>query len=148
MNTGPENKQQYQELVKSVTPKSKLFTDCIKAFISGGIICAIGEGILTAFTKYGLSETDAALANSIILILSAVILTGLGLYNKLGKVCGAGTIVPITGFANSVASPSIEYKKEGLVFGVGAKMFVVAGPVIVYGTVTSMLVGLIYYILG
>lgn len=148
MDTRPENKTEYKELVKSVTPKSKLLTDCLKAFISGGIICTIGEGILTAFTSAGLNETDAALCNSLILIASAVILTGLGFYNKLGKICGAGTIVPITGFANSVASPAIEYKKEGFVFGIGAKMFAVAGPVIVYGTVTSVIVGIIYYILG
>ena len=143
-----EEKKQYQDLVDSVTPKSHIFTDCLKAFVSGGLICTIGEGIITFFENIGLSETEAATSNSIILIAIAIILTGAGIYNKLGKFCGAGTIVPITGFANSVSSPAIEYKKEGFIFGVGAKMFTVAGPVIVYGTLASFIVGIVYYFLG
>ena len=143
-----EEKKQYGELVDSITPKSHIFTDCLKSFVSGGLICTIGEGIITFFENNGFSETEAATSNSIILIAIAVILTGLGVYNKLGKFCGAGTIVPITGFANSVSSPAIEYKKEGFIFGVGAKMFTIAGPVIVYGTLTSFIVGMAYYFLG
>jgi len=140
-----KEKKDYGELVKSVTPNSHIFKDCIKAFVSGGIICIAGQFITDICKNNGLSETDAGLVCSIILILASVILTGAGIYNKLGKFCGAGTIVPITGFANSVSSPAVEFKKEGLVFGIGAKMFAVAGPVIVYGTLSSFIVGLIYY---
>jgi len=143
-----KQKIEYGEIVKSVTPNSHIFKDCLKAFVSGGTICTLGQVIITFFKNYGLSDTDAGLANSIILILASVTLTGLGIYNKLGKFCGAGTRVPITGVANSVSSPAIEFKKEGFVFGVGAKMFAVAGPVIVYGTLTSFVVGIFYYILG
>lgn len=142
------DKNEYKELVKNAVPKSRLFSDCLKAFVSGGAICVLGQLLITMFQNYGLSETDAALCNNLILIGAAVLLTGLGWFNKIGKFCGAGTFVPITGFANSVASPAIEYKKEGWVFGVGAKMFTVAGPVIVYGTLSSFLVGIIYYFLS
>lgn len=143
-----EDKKEYGKLVKSVTPKSDIFKDCVKAFFSGGAICTVGQIIIDFFKSMGLNEADAALLNSVTLIFISVLLTGLGIYNKLGKFCGAGTIVPITGFANSVASPAIEYKKEGFVFGLGAKMFTVAGPVIVYGTVTSVVVGICYYFFG
>ena len=119
--------------------------DCIKAFVSGGVICTIGQLLLDFYIGMELSEKDAAAWVSITLIGLSALLTALGIYEKLGKFCGAGTIVPITGFANSVVSPAIEFKKEGMVFGMAAKMFVVAGPVIVYGTLTSMLVGLVYY---
>ena len=105
-----------------------------------------GAGVADALYEKGISETDAALWVSITLIGISAVLTAFGLYEKLGKFCGAGTIVPITGFANSVVSPAIEFKKEGMVFGMAAKMFIVAGPVIVYGTLTSMAVGLIYYL--
>ena len=141
-------KKEYGELVKSITPNSHILTDCIKAFVSGGAICTAGQFIMALCKNNGLNETDAGLICSMVLILTSVILTGLGIYNKLGKFCGAGTIVPITGFANSVSSPAIEFKKEGLVFGVGAKMFAVAGPVIVYGTLSSFVVGFVYYFLG
>lgn len=140
--------KEYDEMVKKASPNSPIFTDCIKAFISGGLICVIGQLMRNYFDGIGLSQDDTGLAVSLILIAAAVLLTGLGLFGKIGKFCGAGTIVPITGFANSVASPAIEFKKEGWIFGLGAKMFQVAGPVIVYGTVTSMFVGLIYYIIG
>ncbi|MBQ2752622.1 MAG: stage V sporulation protein AC [Firmicutes bacterium] len=143
-----KEKKDYGDLVKSVTPNSHIFKDCIKAFVSGGAICTIGQFITDFCKNNGFSEPDAALICTIVLILASVILTGLGIYNKLGKFCGAGTIVPVTGFANSVASPAVEFKKEGFVFGVGAKMFAVAGPVIVYGTLSSFIVGLIYYFLG
>ena len=135
-------------MVKNASPDSPIFTDCIKAFVSGGLICVFGQIMRNYFTSMGLSQDDTGLAVSLILIAIAVLLTGFGLFGKIGKFCGAGTVVPITGFANSVASPAIEFKKEGWVFGLGAKMFQVAGPVIVYGTVTSFIVGIIYYIAG
>ena len=133
-------------MVQKASPDSPIIMDCVKAFVSGGAICSIGQMLRNYFTGQGLSTEDTGLAVSLILIASAVLLTGLGLFGKIGKFCGAGTIVPITGFANSVASPAIEFKKEGWVFGLGAKMFQVAGPVIVYGTVTSIFVGIIYYL--
>ena len=145
MDTSKKGKQQYSELVKQASPNSPIFMDCIRAFVSGGIICTIGQLLLNLYTAMDISEKDAALWVSITLIGLSALLTALGIYEKLGKFCGAGTIVPITGFANSVVSPAIEFKKEGMVFGMAAKMFIVAGPVIVYGTLTSMLVGLIYY---
>ena len=145
MDTSEKGKQQYDEMVKKASPNSPIATDCLKAFVSGGLICVIGQLLLDFFTGQGISEKDAFMWESITLIGLSAILTALGIYERLGKFCGAGTIVPITGFANSVVSPAIEFKKEGMVFGMAAKMFVVAGPVIVYGTLTSMLVGLVYY---
>ena len=132
-------------MVKQASPNSPILGDCLKAFLSGGLICVIGQLLLDFYTGMGIAEKDAAVWESITLIGTSALLTALGIYEKLGKFCGAGTIVPITGFANSVVSPAIEFKKEGMVFGMAAKMFVVAGPVIVYGTLTSMLVGLVYY---
>ena len=145
MDTSKKGQQKYQEMVKKASPNSPIGTDCIKAFVSGGIICTIGQILLEFYTGKGIPEQDAALWVSITLIGAAALLTALGLYEKLGKICGAGTIVPITGFANSVVSPAIEFKKEGMVFGMAAKMFIVVGPVIVYGTLTSMLIGFVYY---
>lgn len=134
-------------MVKKASPNSPILTNCLKAFVSGGLICLLGQILLNWYGKLDFSEQDAALLESISLIGLSALLTALGLYEKLGKYCGAGTIVPITGFANSVVSPAIEFKKEGMVFGMAAKMFIVAGPVIVYGTLTSMLVGFFYYLL-
>ena len=133
-------------MVKKASPNSPILTNCLKAFISGGLICLLGQILLNWYEKRGFSEQDTVLLECITLIGISAVLTALGLYEKLGKYCGAGTIVPITGFANSVVSPAIEFKKEGMVFGMAAKMFIVAGPVIVYGTLTSMLVGFIYYL--
>ena len=137
--------EEYREMVKEFSPHSKVITNCIKAFVVGGIICVMGEFIVNYFIGIGISKEMASAYNAIILIFVAVLLTGLGWYSKLGQFAGAGSIVPITGFANSVAAPAIEHKKEGLIMGVGAKMFIVAGPVIVYGTVASVLVGSVYY---
>ncbi len=145
MDTSKKGQQQYNEMVKQASPSSPIVKDCIKAFISGGIICTIGQLLLNFYTGMEIAEKDAALWVSITLIGISAVLTALGIYGKLGKFCGAGTIVPITGFANSVVSPAIEFKKEGLILGMAAKMFIVAGPVIVYGTLTSMLVGVVYY---
>lgn len=146
MDTSKQAQEKYDRLVQQVSPNSPIWTNCVKAFVSGGLICTLGQALLLFYTKKGISETDAALWVSITLIGISAVLTALGIYEKLGKFCGAGTIVPITGFANSVVSPAIEFKKEGMVFGMAAKMFLVAGPVIVYGTLTSMAVGLVYYL--
>ncbi len=135
-------------MVKRASPDSPIFMDCVKAFVTGGLICVFGQMLRNYFSSAGLSQDDTGLAVSLILIGITVLFTGFGWFGKIGKFCGAGTVVPITGFANSVASPAIEFKKEGWVFGLGAKMFQVAGPVIVYGTVTSFAVGIIYYIAG
>ena len=145
MDTSKKGQQQYGEMVKQASPNSPVFMDCIRAFLSGGFICAVGQFLLDFYKGMDIGEKDAAMWVSITLIGLSALLTALGIYEKLGKFCGAGTIVPITGFANSVVSPAIEFKKEGMVFGMAAKMFIVAGPVIVYGTLTSMLVGLVYY---
>ena len=143
-----KKQQEYDSMVKKASPNSPIFMDCLKAFISGGIICSFGQVLRNWFTSIGLSQDDTGLAVSLVLIGITVLLTGFGLFGKIGKFCGAGTVVPFTGFANSVASPAIEFKKEGWIFGLGAKMFQVAGPVIVYGTITSFVVGIIYYLAG
>lgn len=145
MDTTKKAQQEYDRMVKAASPNSPVFTNCGKAFISGGLICVLGQLLLNFYTGRELSQEEAAMAVSISLIGLSAVLTALGWYEKLGKFCGAGTVVPITGFANSVVSPAIEFKKEGMVMGMAAKMFIVAGPVIVYGTLTSMLVGLVYY---
>ena len=146
LETSERAKQEYNRMVKKASPNSPILTNCLKAFVSGGLICLLGQSLLNWYGNMEFSEQDAALLVSISLIGLSAVLTALGLYEKLGKYCGAGTIVPITGFANSVVSPAIEFKKEGMVFGMAAKMFIVAGPVIVYGTLTSMLVGFFYYL--
>ena len=146
LETSERAKQEYDRMVKKASPNSPILTNCLKAFVSGGLICLLGQSLLNWYGNMEFSEQDAALLVSISLIGLSAVLTALGLYEKLGKYCGAGTIVPITGFANSVVSPAIEFKKEGMVFGMAAKMFIVAGPVIVYGTLTSMLVGFFYYL--
>ena len=138
-------KKRYDDMVKAVSPPSTVGINCLKSFLVGGTICGIGQILHNILIAQGLSRDDTGLIVAVILIVTAVLLTVLGLYNKLGKHAGAGSIVPITGFANAIAAPAIEYKKEGLVLGVGAKMFVIAGPVIVYGTLASVIVGLVYY---
>ena len=144
MNTTTD-KQRYDEMVKAASPSSKIGVNSLKAFLVGGAICAIGQVIYNILDSQNVPKDDAGIITAGILIVIAVLLTALGLYNKLGKHAGAGSVVPITGFANAIAAPAIEYKKEGLILGIGAKMFVIAGPVIVYGTMASVLVGLIYY---
>lgn len=139
------NKEQYQKRVKELSPNSHLVRDCFRAFLVGGIICALGQVITNLLDVYGLSRNEMGMYTSMILIFIASLSTGLGLYQKIGRFAGAGSIVPITGFSNSVTSPALEFKKEGFILGLGAKIFIVAGPVILYGTLTSVLVGLIYY---
>ena len=145
MNPTEQNKQLYSEMVKAASPSSTTFANCLKAFLVGGAICAFAQVIQDILLRTGLVRDDASLLTASILITLAILLTLLGVYNKLGKFAGAGSIVPITGFANAIAAPAIEHKSEGLVLGIGAKMFVIAGPVIVYGLTTSVIIGLIYY---
>lgn len=136
----------YQDYVNSRSPKSNIVKNCIMAFLVGGLICTFGQLINNiAKTYYGMDKEDASAFTSIILIFLAALLTGLGLYEKIGKRGGAGSIVPITGFSNSIVSPAMEFKREGYVMGVGAKLFSIAGPVLVYGISTSVIVGLINY---
>ena len=139
-------KQEYQNIAKKRAPKSPLFKDCLCAFLVGGLLCAAGEIVILLIGNAGLEEKDARLVGSLSLIFLSVLLTGLNVYDNIAKHAGAGTLVPITGFANSMASPAMEFKSEGFVLGVGAKMFSIAGPVIVYGTVASVVYGLIYWI--
>ncbi len=138
--------KEYQQLSKKASPGSPVVKDCLKAFLIGGLICAIGEVIFQLVTMGGLGEKEARTVVSMSLILAAVVLTGLQVFDNIAKHAGAGTLVPITGFANAVVAPAIEFKAEGFVLGVGAKMFTIAGPVIVYGTVASVVYGIIYWI--
>lgn len=137
----------YLEYVKKISPKSKLIPDIIRAFVVGGLICCLGQAILSGFKAAGLDEKDAGSATSICLILLGAVLTGLGIYDRLAKYAGAGTLVPITGYANSVVSPAIEFKTEGFITGTAAKLFIIAGPVIVFGTGASVVYGVIYWAL-
>lgn len=139
--------QKYNAYVKDVTPTHNWFTNVCKAFLIGGIICAIGQGFLNLYKAMGFNQEVAALYNIVTLVGLSALFTGLGWYAKLAKFGGAGTLVPITGFANSVAAPAIEFKKEGQVFGIGCKIFNIAGPVILYGILCSWVFGVIYYIL-
>ena len=135
--------QQYSDYVDKKTPNSPILKNCFNAFWVGGLICTIGQFIFDYCKFKGLSETACSTTVSIILISISAILTSLNIFNKIGKFAGAGSLVPITGFANSIVAPAIEYKSEGYVMGVGAKMFTVAGPVIVFGISSAVLVGLI-----
>ena len=140
--------QEYRKYVARRCPPSPLGRDMFRAFLSGGLICALGQGILALWSLAGLEEENAAGATSVTLIFLGVLLTGLGVYDRLAKFCGAGTLVPITGFANSIASPALEFKSEGFVSGMAAKMFVIAGPVLVYGLTASVVYGLVLVLLG
>jgi stage V sporulation protein AC len=143
-----EKQKEYDELVQRVTPKNNLPLQMLKAFITGGLICTVGQAILEAAKALGLDKDMSATWCSVLLILCSVILTGLSLYQPIANFGGAGALVPITGFANSVCAPAIEFKTEGQVFGVGVKIFTIAGPVILYGIFTSWLLGLLYWIGG
>ncbi len=140
--------EEYQKKVERKVPRSNLCIDCVKAFLIGGAICAIGQGVLNFYLWLKLSKELAAMAVSVTMIFIGVLLTGLDLYRKIAKHGGAGTLVPITGFANAVASPAIEAKTEGYVLGVGVKLFSIAGPVIVYGIAASVAAGIIIYLFG
>lgn len=140
------DKKGYTEYVENKAPKSNIVKDCIIAFIVGGLICILGQMIKELALSCGADEKTAGAICSISLIFLGAALTALKLYQRIGKVAGAGSIIPITGFSNSVVSPAIEYKSEGLVLGIGANMFKVAGPVLVYGIGSSVILGFIYYI--
>lgn len=142
------NNKEYTEYVENKAEKSNIIKDCIIAFIVGGIICIIGQIIKDIAMNMGVDEKTAGTICSITLIFLGALLTALKLYQRIGKVAGAGSIVPITGFSNSIVSPAIEYKSEGLVLGIGANMFKVAGPVLVYGIGSSVILGLIYYLIN
>ena len=137
----------YEEYIKKITPTHNLYLQMLKAFITGGIICTIGQALLTfAKDELGMDKDMAGSFCSLILVLASVLLTGFNLYSSIVKFGGAGALVPITGFANSMAAPAVEFKKEGQVFGIGCKIFTIAGPVILYGIFTSWLLGLFYWI--
>ncbi len=140
--------QEYGELTKSASAGTKPYKTLPAAFLIGGLICALGEAMRQGFLSMGLDTLTAGSWVSIILVFVTAVLTGLGWFHKIAKVAGAGTFVPITGFANAVVSPALEFQTEGMVLGLGAKMFVIAGPVIVYGTVASVVYGLLYYLIG
>ena len=143
----PINTQkEYQEYVNQKSPNSPIIKNCFNAFWVGGLICTIGQFIMEICKYRGLDNEISATITSIILIFLSAFLTALNIFNRIGKFAGAGSLVPITGFANSIVSPAMEYKSEGYVMGVGAKMFTVAGPVLVYGISTSILVGIVYLI--
>ena len=137
--------KQYTKLVEDLCPKSPLWKDCLWAFLVGGSICTLGQVFITIYGRF-LDKTNAATAASMTLVALSALLTGLSLYDDLAKHAGAGTLVPITGFANAIAAPAIEFKTEGYILGLAAKMFTIAGPVIVYGTVASVIYGVIYWI--
>ena len=138
--------KEYGRLVQELAPKSPIKKDCINAFWIGGLICVLGQLAMNGFSALGMEKQDASTAASMSLVALSALLTGLSLYDNIAKFAGAGTLVPITGFANAIASPAIEFKTEGFILGVGAKMFTIAGPVIVYGVCASVVYGLIYWI--
>ena len=138
--------KEYGKMIKNMQPHSPIGKDCLKAFLIGGLICCLGQVFLNLYGAMGLEETAAASANCFTLIGLSALLTGLSVYDDIAKHAGAGTLVPITGFANAISAPAVEFKTEGFILGVGAKMFTIAGPVIVYGVSASVVYGLIYWI--
>lgn len=140
--------ESFKTLTKEIEPKPKIIRNCIMAFLVGGAICDIGQGITNILKNLEYSNEDVSAITSVIMVFLGALLTGVGIYNKIANFAGAGTVVPITGFANAVVAPAIEFKKEGFVFGVAAKMFTIAGPVLVYGIGTSVIIGIVYYIIN
>jgi stage V sporulation protein AC len=139
--------REYGKLVQELSPKSPLWKDCLKAFLVGGFICLLGQIATNGYKSLGLGKTDAGTAASMTLVALSALLTGLSLYDDIAKHAGAGTLVPITGFANAIAAPAVEFKTEGMILGTAAKMFTIAGPVIVYGVSASVLYGFIYWLI-
>ena len=137
--------KQYGALVARMAPKSPMWRDCLNAFWIGGLICVVGQIFTNCYGAWGLEKQDAGTAASMTLVALSALLTGLSVYDDIAKHAGAGTLVPITGFANAIAAPAVEFKTEGFVLGVGAKMFIIAGPVIVYGMLASVVWGAIYW---
>lgn len=138
--------KEYAQLVQKAAPKSPIGKDCLNAFWIGGLICVLGQILINSYSAAGLDKDAAATATSITLVTLSALLTGLSLYDNLAKYGGAGTLVPITGFANAIAAPAVEFKTEGFILGIGAKLFTIAGPVIVYGLSASVVYGFIYWL--
>jgi stage V sporulation protein AC len=137
--------KQYDDMVNKRNPRPLLLKDCIMAFVVGGLICDVGQFFMNTFINFGVPKDEVGTYVATIMVFLGAFLTGLGVYDNIGKHAGAGSVVPITGFANSIVSPAMEFKREGYVFGVAAKMFVIAGPVLVYGISSSIIVGIIHY---
>lgn len=147
-NKRPSERQifkKFQSITESTNPKPKIARNCVRAFIVGGAICTIGQVFQELLIKYGFPEEEVKMILPIIMIFLGALLTGVGIYDKIASYGGAGTVVPITGFSNAIVAPAIEFKKEGFVFGVAAKMFTIAGPVLVYGIGSSVIIGIVYY---
>jgi len=140
-------RKKFEKLNSDNIPKPNLLLHCFNSFWVGGLICVIGQFISDIFSKMGIPKDELGTYVSIVMVFLGAVLTGIGVYDKLGDFAGAGSVVPITGFANSIVSPAMEFKKEGFVFGVAAKMFTIAGPVLVYGIGSSVIVGILYYFL-
>ena len=140
--------KQYGALVARMAPKSPMWRDCLNAFWIGGLICVVGQIFMNCYGAWGLEKQDAGTAASMTLVALSALLTGLSVYDDIAKHAGAGTLVPITGFANAIAAPAVEFKTEGFVLGVGAKMFTIAGPVIVYGTLAAVVYGVVLWGMG
>jgi len=138
--------KEYAKLVQHMSPKSPMWRDCLGAFCIGGLICVLGQFFINWYSGMGLEQEKASAAASMTLVVLSALLTGLSLYDNIAQYAGAGTLVPITGFANSISAPAVEFKTEGFILGVGAKMFTIAGPVIVYGVSASVAYGLIYWV--
>ena len=138
--------REYGKLVEQMSPRSPIWRDCLGAFLIGGLICALGQVLINCYGNWGLGKEEAGTAASMSLVALSALLTGLSLYDDLAKYAGAGTLVPITGFANAIAAPAVEFKTEGWCLGVGSKMFTIAGPVIVYGIAASVVYGFIYWL--
>ena len=138
-------KQEYGQYVSSMSPKSPIFKNMLNAFWVGGLICTVGQAVLSGFQGMGLSETDAGSATCVVMVLLGAVLTALSLYDNIAKTGGAGTLVPITGFSNAVVSPAMEFKTEGFITGLAVKLFSIAGPVIAYGVSASVVYGIIYW---
>lgn len=141
------SQKQYDKMVKKSSPNSKTLMNCIKAFLIGGLICTVGQGFMNLYDFAGLDEKSAKTLASVTLIFLGIFLTAVGVYDKIARHAGAGTLVPITGFANSMSSPAIEFKAEGFITGLGAKLFIIAGPVIVYGVSASIIYGAVLWVL-
>ena len=140
--------QEYKQMKKQAAPRSPVLKNCVLAFLVGGLICAVGQVVVELATGAGMAIKEARLLCSLTLIALSAVLTGLNVYDNIAKHAGAGTLVPITGFANSIVSPAIEFKSEGLVLGMAAKMFIIAGPVLLYGISTSIVYGLVMFVLS
>ena len=142
-------KEDYKKYVERVSPRSPILKNCILAFLVGGAVCTLGQGLMDVYQKLvGLGEKDAGTLTAVTLVFTAALLTGVGIFDNIARHAGAGTLVPITGFANAVVSPAIDSRAEGYIMGVGGKIFTVAGPVLLYGTVAGFVYGVIYWIVG